>query len=88
MKKKIRLDALFIGAINYDFYAYHKNNSIETSALSDDIRMEIGGGASITALALARLGLSSAVAGSVGDDAATLIGKVTNLLQLKIDLEL
>lgn len=76
MKKMTKLDALLIGAINYDVYALHKDNSIETSVLSDGLRLEIGGGASITAIALARLGLSCAVAGSVGNDAATFIEKL------------
>jgi len=63
------LDTLLIGAINYDIYVPYVNNSTETTSLSDVVRLKIGGGASITAIALATLGLSSAVAGSVGRDA-------------------
>ncbi len=67
------LDILFIGAMNYDVYVPHKNNSAETSSLTDDIKMEIGGGASITAIALANLGLLPAVAGSVGRHSETIL---------------
>jgi len=64
-----KLDVLLIGAINYDVYVPHSHNLVETSAVIDGIRLAIGGGASITAIALATLGLSSAVAGSVGKHA-------------------
>lgn len=66
-------DIFLIGAVNYDIYVPHTNNSVETSSSSDDIRIEIGGGAPITAVALANLGMSPAIAGSIGKHADILL---------------
>src|SRR3989338_5343144 len=71
------LDVLFIGAVNYDILFPHLESPVETSSPSD-IRRRIGGGASITAIALATLGLSSAVAGSIGKDADIILKELDN----------
>src|SRR3989338_7194344 len=75
------IGALLTGAVNLDVYVSHmsnpdKTNKIETTSLARGIKMEIGGGASITALALAKLGLLSAVAGAIGEDSDIILRKL------------
>ncbi len=71
-----KYDVFFIGAINYDIYVPHRNNEEETSSIAEDIKIEIGGGASITAMALSTLGLKTAVAGPVGKNPEIILNKL------------
>ncbi|MFH1325140.1 MAG: carbohydrate kinase family protein [archaeon] len=72
-------DITFVGALNYDVYVPHKNNHAETSSLSDEIELEIGGGAAITAIAMATLGISPVVVGSVGKHSAIITQEFDNV---------
>lgn len=73
--------ALLIGALNYDVYISvpNLNGAVEATSLENTIPLllplerRIGGGAAITAVALATLGLSTTVAGVVGNDSSQLL---------------
>lgn len=75
------IDALFIGALNYDVYINvpNLNRAIDATSLDNAVPLllpserRIGGGAAITAVALATLGLSTAVVGAVGKDGDALL---------------
>jgi len=72
-----QFDVFSIGPSSIDVYVPYSQRPAEYTYLDDGIRMGIGGGATITAIALARLGMSTAVAGSIG----IYSGSIRNMLE-------